>query len=60
MKPLTDAESRAAYTSPLAEVLSLDSEESILIGSEESINAEAQNEGWDEEPFVWDEEPFVL
>ena len=48
---------RAAYTSPLAEVLSLDSEESILIGSEESIliglfNAEAQNEGWDEEPFV--------
>lgn len=54
MKPLTDAESRAAYTSPLAEVLSLGSEESILIGSEESIlfNAEAQNEGWDEEPFV--------
>ena len=57
MKPLTDAESRAAYTSPLAEVLSLDSEESILIGSEEPIliglfNAEAQNEGWDEEPFV--------
>ena len=50
MKPLTDAESRAAYTSPLAEVLSLDSEESILIGSE--VNAEAQNEGWDEEPFV--------
>ena len=53
MKPLTDAESRAAYTSPLAEVLSLGSEESILIGSEESIfNVEAQNEGWDEEPFV--------
>lgn len=57
MKPLTDAESRAAYTSPLAEVLSLGSEESILIGSEEPIliglfNAEAQNEGWYEEPFV--------
>ena len=49
MKPLTDAESRAAYTSPLAEVLSLGSEESILIGLS---NVEAQNEGWDEEPFV--------
>lgn len=47
---------RAAYTSPLAEVLSLGSEESILIGSEEPILiglfVEAQNEGWDEEPFV--------
>lgn len=52
MKPLTDAESRAAYTSPLTEVLSLGSEESILIGSEGLFNVEAQNEGWDEEPFV--------